>query len=145
MDRVVFRRNLSGPAAILAHLRRCDDDFAVPLSHRVALEEYAAKLARRAERCEAWDGHLLVGLVAMYTTSTSGGCFISNVSVDPAYRQRGLGSLLLSNSIEAAQGLGATRLELEVDEESQGAQRLYSTMGFGPLAGKPSPWVRELR
>lgn len=145
MDRVVFRRNLSGPAAILAHLRRCDADFAIPLSHRVALDDYAAKLARHAERCEAWDGNLLVGLVAMYTPSTSGGCFISNVSVDPTYRQRRLGSLLLSYSIKAAQALGATRLELEVDKECQGAQRLYSKMGFSPLAGELSPWVRELR
>jgi hypothetical protein len=85
MDRVAFRRNHSGTAALLAHLRRCDDDFAIPLSHRVALEDYAAKLARHAERCEAWDGALLVGLVAMYTPTASGGCFISNVSVDPTY------------------------------------------------------------
>ena len=143
MGRLTFSRNRSSAATIEAHLRKCDADFSRSLSTRVSLREYAAKLASHAERSEAWAGTRLVGLVAMYPPSVSGECFISNVSVDPMFRRLGLGRHLLNDSIDIALNLGAARLSLDVDVESQVAQHLYCSMGFDPVMGGPSRWVRE--
>ena len=144
MGRLTFSRNRSRAPIIEAHLRECDADFFRPLSARVSLREYAVKLASHAERSEGWAGTRLVGLVAMYPPSVSGECFISNVSVDPMFRRLGLGRHLLNDSIDIALNLGAARLTLDVDVESQVAQRLYSSMGFDPVMGEPSRWVRKI-
>lgn len=144
MGRLTFSRNRSRAPLIEAHLRKCDADFSRPLSTRVSLREYAVKLSSHAERSEAWVERRLVGLVAMYPPSASGECFISNVSVDPMFRRLGLGRRLLRDSIDAALSLGAARLTLDVYVESRVAQHLYCDMGFAPVMGEPSRWVREL-
>jgi hypothetical protein len=75
----IERRNQADAGAILEHLQRCDDQFTPPLSSRVNLKDYAAKLALNAERFEIFDDGKLVALVAMYLNPDC--AFISNVSV----------------------------------------------------------------
>ena len=145
MDDIAIQRNRADVAAILAHLRRCDDDFATRLSERVCLEAYSAKLAANAHRAEAWAKGDLVGLVALYAPDANFACFISNVSVDPLYRRRGIAETLVRDSLEIAVGLGAVTLVLEVDVHSPGPRQLYSKLNFVPLAGQPTRWSRKVR
>ena len=49
-----FSQNNSDLAQIKWHLEQCDQLFIPPLSERVVLSEYAAKLSDRGERFEAW-------------------------------------------------------------------------------------------
>lgn len=145
MDDVVIQRNRADAPMILAHLHRCDGDFATPLSERVSLDAYSARLAASAHRAEAWVRGDLVGLVALYAPDANCVCFISNVSVDPLYRRRGLAEKLVNEALEIASGLGAVRLVLEADEHSPGPHQLYSKLSFRPLAAQPTTWTRTLR
>ena len=55
---------------------------------------------------------------------------ICTLGVHPDWRQRGVGELLLATMIEAADGLGAHVVTLEVRVSNQPAQNLYTKYGF---------------
>jgi len=56
--------------------------------------------------------------------------FISDLVVLPAYRDRGIGHLLLQTAEEYARTQGAASLELEVLAKNEHAVRLYNRYGF---------------
>lgn len=122
--------------AIARHLRACDAGFVPPLSSRVRLDTYAAKLAARALCFEAWDGEALAGLVAAYadrgdpTTGQPASAFITNVSVLPSHRGDGTAARLMQACLAALATRGCTTVDLEVDERNEPAQRLYRRCGF---------------
>lgn len=57
---------------------------------------------------------------------------VTNVAVLPAYRGQGIGKTLLAALICHAKAQGAVCMTLEVRVSNDGAQRLYSGMGFVP-------------
>ena len=127
---VDLRLNVASAPEIAAHLRRCDDDFVPRLSDRVEIDEYSRKIAGRATRFEAWAGGVLVGLVAAYFNADRRTAYITTVSVEPAHRNRGLASQLLSQCIAHAQEQGFAWVLLEVDRENLPAIALYEHLGF---------------
>ena len=136
-DRVQFHRNHSTADDIATHLAACDASFIPPLSLRVGIDDYAAKLARLAERFEAWKGKELGGLVAAYCNQPeSGTAFISSVSVTPAYRGTGIGDQLIRACLDYAATLGYVQVELRVDAENAAARRLYARHGFKCCGGE---------
>ncbi len=127
--------NRASALEIEKHLWACDDAFLPRLSERVSIDEYAHKLAERAERFEVWSADELVGLVATYCNDSEGRtAFISSVSVLPAWQGRGIASHLLACCIAHTSGLGFARIELEVDRRNAAAAGLYLKHGFA--AGK---------
>src|SRR3954449_7714926 len=130
MSPLRYRRDTATTDDVHAHLRRCDADFTPPLSARLDLGDYAAKLAERAARCEAWVGRRLVGLVAAYVTPGAPEAFISNVSVDSELRGRGVAATLVADCIDRARGSGAAMLTLEVATADRAAGRFYEKLGF---------------
>ena len=57
------RLNAATTQDIVDHLTLCDASFAPPLSRRVDISDYAAKLSAHAMRFEAWnDGQLLLNV-----------------------------------------------------------------------------------
>ena len=58
---------------------------------------------------------------------------ICTLGVHPDWRQRGVGELLLSTMIEAAAGLNANVVTLEVRVSNLPAQRLYQKYGFSTV------------
>ena len=127
-----YRLDTAGPDALLAHLRAADAGFAPPLSSRLELAGYAAKLATHARRLEAWDDDILVGLLAMYANDRSQGGFITNVSVLPTHQGQGIASELVLRSLVLAGELGLPRLRLEVYADNTAALALYRRHGFEP-------------
>ncbi|GJE38833.1 GNAT family N-acetyltransferase [Methylobacterium persicinum] len=138
---IQFGHNLSGAAEIETHLTACSDRFIPPLAGRVIIPDYAAKLAQRAERFEAWSADTLVGLVAVYCPAATpargpdaearrppGDAFVSNVSVLPSYSNRGIARELLAKAT-AYSRTRAVRIVLEVDRRAP-ALRLYEASGF---------------
>ncbi len=121
-------RNQTDAGAILEHLQRCDDQFTPPLSSRVNLKEYAARLALNAERFEIFDGSRLVALVAIYINPDS--AFISNVSVERHFAGQGLGSKLVRQAVGQAFSAGARQVRLETDQYNVRALAMYSALGF---------------
>jgi ribosomal protein S18 acetylase RimI-like enzyme len=137
MADLVYKNDQSNRQDIFAHLLACDSTFSPPLSSRVSIAEYSAKLAESAERSEAWLGTRLVGLVAAYCNATDKQtAFVTNVSVDPAFQRKGIARTLLGNTIDNAQRLGFRQLLLEVDKRANGALKLYADLGFVPVREK---------
>jgi ribosomal protein S18 acetylase RimI-like enzyme len=137
MSSLEYRRDTATTDDVHAHLTRCDADFTPPLSARLDLGTYAAKLAERAARFEAWDGGRLVGLVAAYVTPGAPEAFISNVSVVSELRGHGVAATLVERCIDRARGVGAATLRLEVATADRAAGRFYEKLGFtdrGPEA-----------
>jgi len=123
-------RNRARPADVEAHLTACAQSFTPPLGERLAIPDYAAKLAARAERFEAWDGPTLIGLVAVYCNDSARiAAFVTNVSVLPTRMGIGLGRRLLAAAITHARDLGFAGMALSVDRRAA-ALRLYRELGF---------------
>lgn len=55
---------------------------------------------------------------------------LANIAVAPPHRRTGIGHRLLESMREAAAGLGATRMYLEVRASNQVAQAFYRARGF---------------
>jgi len=117
---------------LMAHLQHCDAAFVPPLSQRVNLEAYAAKLVDRAMRIEAWDAGALVGLVAAYCNDPQARhAFITNVSVLPAWQGEGLAGALLEASLQHLRDQCFSDVELEVDRNNGRAVAFYRRHRFG--------------
>ena len=138
MSSLQYSRDTATTADVLGHLTRCDADFTPPLSARLDLGDYAAKLAERAARFEAWDGDRLVGLVAAYVTPGAPEAFISNVSVVPELRGRGIAAALVADCIDRARGSGAATVALEVATADRAAGRFYEKLGFTDRDPEPA-------
>src|SRR3954468_22319458 len=139
MSTLQYRRDTATTDDVRSHLTRCDADFTPPLSARLDLGDYAAKLAERAARFEAWDGGQLVGLVAVYLTPGAPEAFISNVSVVSELRGRGVAAALVADCIDRARRAGAATGALEVAAGGGAAGGVYEMLGFtdrdpGPAA-----------
>ena len=55
---------------------------------------------------------------------------IMDIAIDPAYRRRGLGKLMLEYLIKLAKALGLSAITLEVNEHNIAAISLYEQVGF---------------
>lgn len=70
-------------------------------------------------------GNDVVGFCLCWTSS-----FVKDLVVDTGWRNRGIGSALLSAAIAALRARGAQELSLKVDIYNGTAQRLYRSFGF---------------
>lgn len=132
-----YRRDSASAFQLADLLRRCDAAFVPPLSSRVDIDAYAAKIAANAVRFEAWDGGALVALLAAYCNDTAAGvAYVTSVSVAPELARRGIAGALLAECIRHARAAGMRQLALEVDAANTPALRLYRQHGFtdGPPA-----------
>lgn len=129
-----FTTNESRHEHVLAHLSMVDTTFIPPLSQRVSLNDYAAKLFACSVREEAWLDDVLVGLVAFYCNEAARGTFISNVSVLPDRQGTGLGTRLLRQALDRARAMGMHRVNLVLHPDNAVAMALYTRHGFKPDA-----------
>jgi ribosomal protein S18 acetylase RimI-like enzyme len=59
-----------------------------------------------------------------------GDCLLEDLYVEESARGAGLGHALLEGTIERARARGCRRVELDVNESNEAAQRLYGSFGF---------------
>jgi ribosomal protein S18 acetylase RimI-like enzyme len=69
--------------------------------------------------------------------------WISNLTVDPGYRQRGIARAMLSAGITNLRARGATSITLGVDANDPAPFRLYQSVGFG-VATSQEAWDKVL-
>ncbi|MBN8507201.1 MAG: GNAT family N-acetyltransferase [Burkholderiales bacterium] len=142
---VVVARNRADAAEVGAHLRACDASFVPPLSERVELGAYAAKIVSRAERFEAWSGDRLAALVAAYCNEPERRtAFITSVSVLPSFQVCGLASRLLQASVAHVRLAGFERIELEMDARNSAALALYRRHGFAVASTREHTLILQL-
>jgi ribosomal-protein-alanine N-acetyltransferase len=84
-------------------------------------------LGRRQEP-NGSEPETLIGFVGMWLAFDE--AHITTIGVDPAYRGRGLGELLLLSMVDTALARGARWLTLEVRVSNFAAQTLYRKYGF---------------
>ena len=123
---IVYVQDIANNEQLIDHLHQCSDDFVPPLRGRVDILEYADKIRTKAIRFEAWEKDKLIGLVAMY----SGAWFITNVSVLPAVRGRGIAKELVCQAIFYADQKNAPCIKLDVNAKNLPAVVLYTGLGF---------------
>lgn len=91
-----------------------------------------------ADNWESWvicseDGTLR-GYIMYYTVLDEGE--IINFAIDPAFQRQGLGTLLLSRTLEEMRKRDIRRLFLEVRASNLAAQELYKRFGFVKLGSR---------
>jgi ribosomal-protein-alanine N-acetyltransferase len=99
--------------------------FSSPWSYRFFIEELKAPCAHSI-LAEVEEG--VAGYIVYWTLPRE--VDVHNVAVDPPYRRRGIGRLLLRTVIEEAGRQGLERVTLEVRKSNQPAQLLYQRLGF---------------
>lgn len=62
--------------------------------------------------------------------------YIASMAFYPQFRNQGLGSSLLSHTEEAGRKAGATKLEVDVETDNEGAIRFYHRFGMN-IIGEP--------
>jgi len=116
---------------IQIHLIGCDSEFDPSLSSSVNLSEYSKKIEKYSTTFEAWSENVLIGLIAAYFNDMEHKIgFITNVSVLPGFKGKGLASRLMEYVLRFALDQGFRRVELEVKPSNTAAIRLYAKFGF---------------
>lgn len=126
---VSFKHNTASQSEILHHLQCVSSAFVLDLSQRVNLEEYSQKLFSLAEREEAWCENELIGLVAYYINSNTQTAFITNVSVDTKYQNKGIATRLISKVTEFSKDKSLRTISLEVADDEK-LLKFYTKLGF---------------
>ena len=78
----------------------------------------------------ALDGGIVTGYAGMWHIVNEGQ--VTNIAVDPIYRRKGVGSLLVEALISVAKEREMFGITLEVRENNAIAQGLYKKYGFVP-------------
>lgn len=89
---------------------------------------------------EDGDGTVLAGfiLLRIITNHVEGGLIeVMNIAVDDAFKRRGIGSRLVSESIQLSNIIHGS-VELELRESNRVAMHLYESLGFSVVGSRPS-------
>ena len=81
-------------------------------------------------------GEVVGACVACYAISTSRGSLVAkldDVTIDPRWRGRGVGSAMLGALAGHLHSLGITRIDTACHRANTGAWRFYERLGFRPL------------
>jgi ribosomal protein S18 acetylase RimI-like enzyme len=139
---IIIKRNTISLEKLYNFYAENTEVFIPSLTVQVSsLPEYVHKLKKYATLFEAYDGSLLVGLVAIYLNNleTKTG-FITSVIVIPMYQNNGIANILMKNVIDFAKVEGFVKISLEVFKENIKAISLYQKYRFNKiLSSHPTP------
>jgi ribosomal protein S18 acetylase RimI-like enzyme len=118
-------------AAFRDHLRLgapTDDEIATAVRRLLEDEDTEFLLASTG------DGAAVAGIAQLrfrYGIWRAGGdCLLEDLYVEEAARGAGLGHALVDGTLARARARGCRRVELDVNESNEAAQRLYGAFGF---------------
>lgn len=116
-----------------------------PLSSRLDLAEYAAKLLRYAEIACGVVGDDVVALLLLYANDDATKCaHVSMVAVLPRWQGQGIARAMLSRAMARARQRGMTAMELTSSSDNDAARRLYLSAGFRTWqTDGPRLWLRR--
>lgn len=125
-------------------------DIAVPGAPPLPELHIRRSMGRWGTRFDALNGQHAVGYCEIVTDMTEGGALpslrgwaeLAEIEVEPAYRNRGIGSWLLCHAVAWARLGGCKRLLLitTAEGEAAGTGRLYRRFGWEPLARLAIGW-----
>ena len=103
---------------IVSFLKRVDLSFYEPLSKRIIIEDYAQKLSQRAVNIFIMDSLQDIAHAAFYVTEQKFKIFLTSIAVVHDYKNKGVGSLLLSKVEDYAVKNQVSVVELELNSRS---------------------------
>lgn len=129
------------------YLNNVDEDFPIPLSEKVNLNDFAKKIIDAGIGFYYLDGEKLAGVILFYAnnkeTLTS---YVSVLSVDENYRKQGIAQKLLNECINYCKKLEFKHIELYTHKTNTGAIKLYEKNGFVKYddTSRPDDWFLRL-
>lgn len=127
---IKYKINQATRNDISDHLTDCKDSFNPPLDQRVDIDIYAQKIYNNADTFEAWHGEILIGLVAVYCNDVEKTAYITSVSVNDNFINKGVASNLLKKCIGHVESLHLNEIALKVNILSDKARKLYEKFDF---------------
>jgi 1-aminocyclopropane-1-carboxylate deaminase/D-cysteine desulfhydrase-like pyridoxal-dependent ACC family enzyme len=126
-------------------LRVFGDLLPHPLSQKMDLDEYAAKLLQRAEMAFAIHRTEIVGMMALYANDhESHTAHVPFAAVLPAHRGRGVYKAMVCRVIAKARQRGMQRLWCEIERDTADAQHVWFSLGARRTADRVSKIVVEI-
>ena len=111
------------------YLHQVDNDFAIPISHKVDITEYASRLLSAGHVAAVEDAGVCVSVVGFYCNDEqSRTAYLSFLSTLKAVRGRGCAKLLVNEAIKVSRQAGM--LKICCDSVNHGAVSLYKSVGF---------------
>ena len=96
-------------------------------------EQFWSELAQSTRRYWiAMDGDRVVGYAGLFVLPPDSD--IQTIAVDPDYRGRGIGRLLMAQLLDSAREGGCRQMMLEVRAGNSAARALYGSLGFMPIS-----------
>jgi len=117
--------------SLVSLLQTFGDLLPNPLSGRVDLCAYAAKLLDKAEIAVAVVGEKTIGFLLLYANNMrTCRAHLPILSIQPSYQGKGLGKVLMARALACARQRGMREVELEVNRDNEQDQQLYLSLGF---------------
>jgi ribosomal protein S18 acetylase RimI-like enzyme len=127
--RIEYKTNTASEFLLIEHLTHCNEQFMPPLNTKVSIEAYGKKISKNAIVFEAWEGNILVGMVAMYVNENIEG-YLTNVSVFSEYGGKGIASQIFNNLMAYSEENNISSIKLDVNASNVFAISLYKKFGF---------------
>jgi ribosomal protein S18 acetylase RimI-like enzyme len=128
---ILYKQNSATYGQVLAHLKKCNDNFIPKLSSKVDIAAYSLKIIQNSITFEAWKKDKLVGLVAAYFNDKENKTgFITNVSTVKELSGKGIASNLIKLCIEYGLKNNFSEITLEVSVKNDKAVNLYKQLNF---------------
>jgi len=130
MKGIDYRINKSSETQIREHLKDCSKDFVPPLNTYVDINTYSKKLKNKATCIEAYHQNALVGIIAVYYNTAEKSAFITNLSIECSFSNKGIAKNLINLCLDIGSLLKLDYVELEVHKSNLRAIRFYEKALF---------------
>lgn len=115
-------------------MRKVDQDFPEPLSHKQDLAAYAIKLYEKATICAVCENGEIISLVAGYTDNlTNAMAYIAVAATLPQARGRGIAAGLVRQFLSICENKKIRAVHLYAVPSNTSAMKMYQKLGFQPL------------
>lgn len=140
---LIYKHETPSLESIREFFYRTDNEFDVPLSRKVNIDEYTFKLYTYAEFFVCYDDDIIVGIVCCYMNRPPE-AYISHVCVSSEYQGKGIFKELFATLKNVCHSISIKQIKLEVGQLNMKAQKAYRKEGFYIMTSKDDSYIMHL-